>query len=196
MKKNGIILIALLLITGAVLLYLMFRSGQPVKEPGFTGRDTIAGSTVSGDTFVHPADTFPFIKHAFEEKLLQDSSRVLILEGSSIKPSASGRQVLADGELIFQIPPKSLPFVVNTRILQLTVLQPSVFRVSAFSHENGEMIEVLEGAVEAKKRYRSDFPEKDTVRSAEMLMINDQIDLMEKEKDSLKPLRQWWSTRK
>ncbi|NML21645.1 hypothetical protein HHL16_12210 [Pseudoflavitalea sp. G-6-1-2] len=196
MKKNGIILIALLIVSGTALLYLMFRSGQPVKEPGFTGRDTIAGSAVSGDTFVPPADTFPFNKHAFEEKLLKDSSRVLVLEGSSVKQSGSGRQVLADGELIFQIPQRSLPFVVNTRILQLTVLQPSIFRVSAFSHENGELIEVLEGAVEAKKRYQSDFPEKDTVRSAELLMINDQIDLMEKEKDSLKPLRQWWTDRK
>lgn len=144
-----------------------------------------------------PKDTFPYLNHSFSKQVLADSSRVLLLEGAKLDPDKKFpviRQVKADGDMVFDVPAAAAPFEVRTRLLILTATGPCIFRVVAYSHESGEEVQVLKGMVRAQKAYRSDFPEPDTLRDHQLLMINDSIDLMEKEDDDRTEFREWWES--
>ncbi|QEC44075.1 hypothetical protein [Pseudobacter ginsenosidimutans] len=147
--------------------------------------------------YTPPIDSFPYLYKPYDTMSITPNSWALVLKGSKADVDPKNKRLVeADGDMIFVIHKKDIPFVVNTRILQLKVLKPGIFRVEAFRVDNGEKVDVLEGVVRAQKRYKSPFPEPDTVRSSEMVMINDKIDLMEKEKEDLAQFAQWWRSRK
>lgn len=191
MKWKGSILAVIVAIAAIFLIFTRINKG--IKEK--IAREQAAQQVLP--VYKPPVDSFPYLYKTFQEIPLADSCRIFLLDGSKASPDAKNKRlVLADGDMIFQIGPAAIPFVVHTRILKLTVLKPSIFRVEAFHKDNGEKVDVLEGMVRASKRYESQFPEPDTVRSNEMVMINDQIDLMEKEKEDLSEFASWWKTRK
>jgi predicted small secreted protein len=195
MKWKGTILGIIIAIAALVLIFS--RLNKRIKEK--VAREEAAQKAAQQDMPVYtpPIDSFPYLYKPFDTVALTANSYVLLLKGSKADTDPQNkRTVEADGDMIFVIGKKDIPFSVNTRILQLKVLQPAVFRVEAFRVDNGEKVDVLEGVVRAAKRYKSSFPEPDTVRRFEMVMINDQIDLMEKEKEDLTEFAQWWQSRK
>ncbi|HEV3414787.1 MAG TPA: FecR domain-containing protein [Puia sp.] len=117
---------------------------------------------------------------------LPDSSRVKISSGTSVKLEASfaGTWLVdLDGEGMFEVrPTPGKMFVVTTK--NLLIVGPGVrFRVDAVRSRPGEEVDLLEGQLYIRKSYHSDLdslPEE--LRSGDMLMINREIDLMEKEK--------------
>jgi transmembrane sensor len=119
--------------------------------------------------------------------LLPDSSRVKLSNGTTVVLGATytkgDRLVDLDGEGMFEV--QAIPgnaFVVTTR--NLVIVGPgSQFRVDAVRSRPGEEVDLLAGQLTIRKSYHSDLdslPEELT--SGDMLMINREIDLMEKEK--------------
>ncbi|WEK35624.1 MAG: FecR domain-containing protein [Candidatus Pseudobacter hemicellulosilyticus] len=184
-----LIVLSVVLVVAAVVLLLMQKNEEAGSVPPSVKEDTVEWTGP-------PKDTFPYLNHTYTEKWLADSSRVILLEGAKLNPHQqfpANRQVKADGDMIFDVRGSARPFVVRTRLLVLTAEGPCVFRIVAYSHESGEEVQVLKGTVRAAKSYKSDFPEPDTLRNQQLLMINDTIDLMEKENDDRTELHDWWA---
>jgi len=75
------------------------------------------------------------------------------------------------------------PFIIRTRQLIITI-QSSYARlhVDAFAASPGEQADLLEGQLKVTKSYHSSTDnEPETLKSGDMVMINKEIDLMEKE---------------
>lgn len=127
--------------------------------------------------------------------VLPDSSRILILHKvsfNSSETSNNGHTIKMDGDMFFDIRHQQGPFMVHTRLLNLSVTGPAAFRVIAYSKEEGEEVQVLYGNIVAKKSYKSDFPEPEILGKNNLLMINKSIDLMEKEENlDTRNLREW-----
>lgn len=192
MKWKGSILAIIIGVTALTLMFI--RMNNRIKEK--ISREEAAQKAAQQDmpAYTPPIDSFPYLYKSYEVIAATQHSRVFLLKDSMSKVKAGAKLADADGDMVFMIGQKDVPYTVHTRILQLTVLKPSVFRVEAFHKDNGEKVDVLEGEVRAAKRYKSQFPEPDTVRKSEMVMINDQIDLMEKEKEDLTDFARWWSS--
>lgn len=101
------------------------------------------------------------------------------------------RELRVDGDFFIRAPEGSAPLIVRSRLLVLTVTGRTSFRITAYAHEAGEQVEVLEGHIEARKSYPSPYPEPDQLDAGQMTMINRDIDLMEKETTDLAALRAW-----
>lgn len=118
---------------------------------------------------------------------LPDSSRVKLSDGAVVVTGvgfAEGdRTVDLDGEGMFQVRASAAgPFVVHTKNLIIEALATK-FRVEAVRSRAGEEVDLLEGRLRIVKSYHSDsdsLPEQ--LEAGDMLMINREIDLMEKEK--------------
>ncbi|WP_127128066.1 hypothetical protein [Pseudoflavitalea rhizosphaerae] len=195
MKWKGYLLGILIAVIALILVFT--RMGNRIKDK--ISKEEAAQKAAQQDIPVYtpPIDSFPYLYKPYDTMSITPNSWALVLKGSKADVDPKNKRLVeADGDMIFVIDKKDIPFVVNTRILQLKVLKPGVFRVEAFRVDNGEKVDVLEGMVRAQKRYTSPFPEPDTVRSSEMVMINDKIDLMEKEKEDLTQFAQWWQSRK
>lgn len=144
-----------------------------------------------------PPDNREIIPQPTGTKILPDSSRIYLIGGPGAKLSATfkkQREVKVDGDLFFEVEDAGKPMIVRTRLLHLTVVGKSVFRVIAYHKENGEEVQVISGNIRVKKAYKSEFSEPDTLRDNQMVMINITIDLMEKEKFDTKDLRAWRDT--
>lgn len=101
------------------------------------------------------------------------------------------RELRVDGDFFIRVPEAPAPLIVRSRLLVLRVTGRTAFRITAFSHEAGEQVEVLEGHIEARKSYPSNYAEPDQLATGEMTMINRDIDLMEKETTDVAALRAW-----
>lgn len=141
-----------------------------------------------GDAAVQPGN--PSYENKTEKPLnvgLPDGSRVRLGAHTVLFLSKafdqSKRELDLDGEAVFEIgavPGK--PFVVHTRLLEIEALGTR-FRVDAHREEAGEEVELLEGKLRVRKSYHSDTDnEPEELTTGEMVMINRDIDLMEKEK--------------
>jgi hypothetical protein len=73
----------------------------------------------------------------------------------------------------------------------LQVTGDSALRVTARSSETGEEADVLAGRVVATKAYHSRQNEPDTLAAGEEVMVNETIDLQEKETADVPALRSW-----
>ena len=120
---------------------------------------------------------------------LPDGSRILIGPGTVIVLAKGfgkdNRGLDLDGEAMFEVKPAAAaPFIVHTGNLQIEVMGTR-FRVDAVRKRAGEEVDLLEGSLRVTKSYHSDTDNEPEVLSAgEMVMINREIDLMEKEKMS------------
>jgi ferric-dicitrate binding protein FerR (iron transport regulator) len=101
------------------------------------------------------------------------------------------REMRVDGEFFVRVPQSPQPLIIRSRLLVLEVKGGSALRITAYSHEAGEQVEVLSGHVEARKNYKSSYMEPDQLDAGDMTMINRDIDLMEKEKADVAALRAW-----
>ena len=131
------------------------------------------------------------------EVKLPDSSLVTLKPGSRLSIAKGfnkdNRSLELDGEATFDIKSNAgKPLVLHTRDLEITVLG-TWFHVDAFRKNAGEQVDLLEGKLLVKKSYHSDTDnEPETLDAGDMVMINRDIDLMEKEKmnpDELKKLK-------
>jgi transmembrane sensor len=91
------------------------------------------------------------------------------------------RSVQINGDLYLEVPARTEPLTVTSRLLILTVNGKSALRITAYAGETGEQVQVVYGDVVARKHYASSYPEPDHLVRGEMSMVNQTIDLMEKE---------------
>jgi hypothetical protein len=125
---------------------------------------------------------------------LADGTEVFYLSNTSVRPSATYpvvREIKIDGEAFVRAPAGERPLEIRTRLLLLTVSGASALRVTARSEETGEEADVLYGHVVARKGYPSRQNEPDTLLSGEEVMVNETIDLQEKETAEVPSLRAW-----
>lgn len=125
---------------------------------------------------------------------LNDSSRVWLQKDTRITTADTypqKRELTIDGDLFMEVPDNSTPLTIHTRLLKLTVNGKAAFRIIAFSKEDGEEVQVINGNILVDKNYESPFDEQDTLNNNQMVMINKTIDLMEKEKFDASDLKAW-----
>jgi hypothetical protein len=101
------------------------------------------------------------------------------------------RELRVDGDFFIRAPEGNMPLTVRSRLLVLKVTGRTSFRITAYSREAGEQVEVLNGHIEARKSYPSSYSQPDQLDAGQMTMINRDIDLMEKETTDLAALRAW-----
>jgi transmembrane sensor len=118
---------------------------------------------------------------------LPDNSRVKLNSGTEVVLGvgfANGNRVVdLDGEGTFEIRPVAgKTFVVTTK--NLIIQAPAAkFVVDAVRSKPGEEVDLLEGRLKIRKSYHSDLDSvAEELSSGDMLMINREIDLMEKER--------------
>ncbi len=125
---------------------------------------------------------------------LNDGIEAFFYSDSALTPTPGyphPRQITADGEFFLRIPDRPHPLTLRTRLLVLTVTGKTALRIVGYSHEAGEQVEVLYGDVLARKSYESPYSEPDHLGAGGMVLINRDIDLMEKEKCDVEVLRSW-----
>ncbi len=125
---------------------------------------------------------------------LADGTEVFYLYNTSVTAAATyprSRELKIDGEAFVRAADGGQPLIIRTRLLVLTVSGASALRVTARSNETGEEADVLYGRVEAKKAYPSRQSEPDMLGAGEEVMVNETIDLQEKETADLPSLRSW-----
>ena len=125
---------------------------------------------------------------------LPDGTDVFYLSNTKVKPAnfyPRIRDIKIDGEAFIRAPAAAEPLVVHTRLMVLTITGRAALRVTARSNETGEEADVLYGHVEAKKAYPSRQNEPDVLAAGEEVMVNETIDLQEKETTDLASLRAW-----
>jgi hypothetical protein len=125
---------------------------------------------------------------------LGDGTEVYYLSNTSVRTAASyphARELKIDGEAFVRATAGEQPLIIRTRLMVLTVMGASGLRVTARSNETGEEADVLYGRVEARKAYPSRQNDPDTLLAGEEVMVNETIDLQEKESADLPSLRSW-----
>lgn len=125
---------------------------------------------------------------------LADGTEVFYVSNTSVQPAGSyprRRELKIDGEAFVRASAGEQPLIIRTRLMVLTVTGSSAVRVIAHSNETGEEADVLYGHVEARKAYPSPQNEPDTLLAGEEVMVNETIDLQEKETADLPSLRSW-----
>jgi transmembrane sensor len=117
---------------------------------------------------------------------LPDGSKAVLMPGTRIVVGKSfgkgGRNVEIDGEVWLDVT-VGPPFGVVTRDLIVDVAGASQFRVDAWRARPGEEVDLQTGRLRVRKSYHSDTDsEPEMLEAGDMIMINRDIDLMEKEK--------------
>ena len=167
-----------------VVLVLMLAGAWHCKgrEEQEHGQDTAAVDTTKGKEV--PPKTFT----------LPDGTLVVMDPRTVIRPmegfGKANRDVMFDGEGVLIVHDGAKPFVIHTRNLVVTVLGKSArIHVDAFASSPGEEVDLLEGKLKVIKSYHSSTDNStEELQAGEMVMINRDIDLMEKE--TLKPEEQ------
>jgi transmembrane sensor len=118
---------------------------------------------------------------------LPDGSKVLMGPHTVVRLfktfGQTRRELDLDGVVLLDVVPDAgKPFIVHTRLLQIEVLGTR-FRVDGRRENAGEEVDLMDGRLRVKKSYHSDTDnEAEEIQSGEMVMVNRDIDLMEKEK--------------
>jgi hypothetical protein len=125
---------------------------------------------------------------------LADGTEVFYLSDTLVSPSSAfpqTRELKIDGEAFVRAAAGTQPLTIRTRLMVLTVTGDSALRITARSSETGEEADVLAGQVVATKAYPSRQNEPDTLTAGEEVMVNETIDLQEKETADVPALRSW-----
>jgi ferric-dicitrate binding protein FerR (iron transport regulator) len=153
---------AVIVLAGTVAVVLQRRAQAAAREPQAMHLADGTEAYFRGDTVIEPAATYPAVK-----------------------------DIHVDGDAFIQLPGGTGPWKVRTRLLVLTVDGGSAFRITAYSKQTGEQVEVVRGRMEARKSYPSPYAVPDLLGPGEMVMINRTIDLMEKERTNAEDVRRW-----
>lgn len=126
---------------------------------------------------------------------LPDSTMVMLNSGSRLALDSgfgqTTRSVRLSGDALFTIAADKRPFRIRTPHLVLTTAG-AVMRVNGYDHLAGEETLVLSGTVHAVKSYYSSLDhEPYDLQGGEMVMMNKDIDLMEKETFDTTELSSW-----
>jgi ferric-dicitrate binding protein FerR (iron transport regulator) len=126
----------------------------------------------------HDVDLFPST----------DGSTIYLTTRTKLRPvkgdHSNDRTYELDGEAWFTVrDADKKPVVIRTRQLIITLQSPIArLHIDAFASSPGEQADLLEGQLKVTKAYHSTTDnEPETLRSGDMVMINKEIDLMEKE---------------
>jgi hypothetical protein len=125
---------------------------------------------------------------------LADGTEIFYLSDTLIAPSTAypkTRELRIDGEAFVRVSAGAEPLIVRTRLMVLKVTGAAALRVTAHSNETGEEADVLFGHVEATKAYASRENEPDILLDGQEVMVNETIDLQEKETADVPGLRSW-----
>lgn len=125
---------------------------------------------------------------------LSDGTRLIFRNGSHfiIDPTyPNPRHIQVDGDVFMSIPAAFSPMTVTSHLLKLDISGAADLRLAARSREAGEQVQVLCGNVIAHKNYPSSHAEPDYLTANTMSMVNQSIDLMEKETFSPGELTNW-----
>ncbi len=125
---------------------------------------------------------------------LADGTEIFYLSDTQIAPSIDypkTRELRIDGEAFVRVSAGAQPLTIRTRLMVLKVTGATALRVTAHSNETGEEADVLFGHVEATKAYASRENEPDILLDGQEVMVNETIDLQEKETADLPGLRSW-----
>jgi ferric-dicitrate binding protein FerR (iron transport regulator) len=141
---------------------------------------------------------------------LPDGTRVTLSPQTTISLEKGfgkdNREIHLSGEALFDVPKApNWPMTINTRDLRIAVMgaeDPPTgglrarFRVDAPGGRPGEEVDLLEGRIKASKAFHSDTDNVPEVMDAgEMVMVNRDVDLIEKEKlnpEEIARLRARW----
>jgi ferric-dicitrate binding protein FerR (iron transport regulator) len=163
------------------------HAGNVVNQDHGTG----VGDSGNGDSLVYWSGTVRRKKIG-----LPDGSEIVMNAGAVIRLSrefnGKTRELWLEGEALFNVSPDAgKPFIVHTRNLKILVLGTR-FKVDADPKTAGEEVDLLSGKLQVMKSYHSDSDnEPETLASGEMVMINRDIDLMEKEKMDGSEMKAW-----
>jgi len=125
---------------------------------------------------------------------LADGTEIFYLSDTLVSPASSyptPREIKIDGEAFVRASDGAQPLIIRSRLMVLKVTGASALRVTARSSETGEEAEVLTGQVEATKAYPSKQNEPDDLLAGQEVMVNQTIDLQEKETADVPGLRAW-----
>ena len=156
----------------------------------------VMGCRGRGGSDVHVGDGARYVNHTGDMQWVElpDGSRVKLGDGAVIvlgQQFALGNRVVdLDGEGMFVVHGMSGKlFVVTTK--NLIIQGPGTrFRVDAVRKRPGEEVDLLEGRLTVRKSYHSDLDnEPEMLEAGDMVMINREIDLMEKEKMNAEDMR-------
>ncbi len=125
---------------------------------------------------------------------LPDGTQAFYRSDSTIEPGNGfprPRKLAVNGDVLLKVPAGADPLMVSTRLFLLTVNGESALRITAYSRETGEQVQVVCGNVLARKNYPSKFDEPDHLAAGQMSMVNRTIDLMEKENFAASEVAPW-----
>ena len=125
---------------------------------------------------------------------LADGTEIFYLSDALIAPSnayPNTREIKIDGEAFVRASAGAQPLIIRSRLMVLKVTGAAALRVTARSSETGEEADVLFGQVEATKAYPSRQNEPDILLAGQEVMVNETIDLQEKETADVPGLRSW-----
>ncbi len=125
---------------------------------------------------------------------LADGTEIFYLSDALIAPSNAypkTREIKIDGEAFVRASAGAQPLIIRSRLMVLKVTGAAALRVTARSNETGEEADVLFGHVEATKAYPSRENEPDILLDGQEVMVNETIDLQEKETADVPGLRSW-----
>lgn len=107
------------------------------------------------------------------------------------KDSLAPKNIVLDGDAFFRIPQGQQDSVfVYTRMLKIGT-KGAEFRITAHKEHAGQTLEMLYGKSVVYKAYSSSFADPEFPIAGNMIMINKDIDLMEKEKFDTTKLKVW-----
>lgn len=169
----------------AILAFVVFRSKNKTVPPVVT--DTTG--------FVLPGPKKEVIPEPLETAVLADSTTVWMLHPEAKFKAAAGyprsREAAVDGDMYVEVRDSAKPLVLRSRLLVMTVMGKASFRIIAWAKEAGEEVQVLSGTIKVQPNYKSQFNAPDTLHGNQMVMINKDIDMMEKEKFDATALGAW-----
>lgn len=173
----------------AIIVFIVFRPGkEKAKEPRI--EQVKEPITVTG-----PGQKKEVIPDPVQTKMLTDSTTIWMLDKSATITPANGypqkREANVDGDMYIEVTDASKPLILKSRLLVMTVMSKASFRVIAWAKEAGEEVQVLSGTIKVAPNYKSQFNTPDTLQGNQMVMINKDIDLMEKEKYDATELGVW-----
>jgi transmembrane sensor len=167
-------------------------------DRGQSGVDSFGRGKIQGDTTVEHIDSGVYANGtaARKEYRLPDGTKLITHSGTVVRLSkgfnGKDRELSFEGEAIFEVSGDTTkPVIVHTRYLQIQA-KGARFRVDAKAGDAGEEVDLLSGKLKVMKSYHSDTDnEPETIHAGEMVMINRDIDLMEKEKMDGSELKGW-----
>lgn len=130
------------------------------------------------------------------EAILSNSSKVFYIDNKSVLNDTlinGQKHIKLNGDVFFSIEKGNLPLNIFTSLMEIKVLTPASFRVTAYNADQGQSVESLTGVIRINKAYTSPFPEPDTLHENNLYMVNKSIDLSEKENLDDDKLLLWWN---